>query len=199
MRAAFGSAGASPSHQTKMIGSRKDNSNWELLPPLKDLVRKDHPLIALDTKLSFDFVRERVSPLYSRLGRPSIPPETVFRVFLIGYLYGIHSERDLMAAVEESLAFRWFSGYPLREKLPSVSALVNCRKRCGPALFGEIFGELASQCEAAGVISLSAGRVYRELPKRASRTKQQSAADRFVGALFEEGIVTTETQSHREG
>lgn len=169
-----------------MIGDKKDTTSFEVLPPLRELVREDHPLLELDAKLNFDFVRERMSPLYSRIGRPSIPPETLFRIFIIGYLYDLRSEKNLLRAVADDLAFRWFARYPLGEKVPSASTLSACRRRCGAKLFTELLAELSRQCEAAGVISLSAAHAYRPLPKRAGRIRQHAAAERYVGSLFEE-------------
>jgi hypothetical protein len=83
---------------------------------LEDQVPETHLLRLIDKHISFEFVREQLKDSYSENGRPSIDPELLFRILLIGYLYGITSERRLSVA-------RIFS-VP-RRKL-SVVRLISC-------------------------------------------------------------------------
>src|SRR5215472_5973768 len=70
---------------------------------LEDQVPENHLLRLIDKHISFDFVRERLKDSYSAVGRPSIDPELLLRILLIGYMYGISSERKLV----ESCACIW--------------------------------------------------------------------------------------------
>ena len=62
---------------------------------LEDHVPEDHLLRRIDRHIDLGFLRQRFRPLYSPMGRPSIDPEVLLRMLLIGYLYGITSERRL--------------------------------------------------------------------------------------------------------
>ncbi len=64
----------------------------------------------IDRRVSFDFVRENLHDSYSDSGRPSIDPEVLLRILLLGYLYGITSERKLLEELRVHLAWRWFTG-----------------------------------------------------------------------------------------
>ena len=64
----------------------------------------------IDRHVSFDFVRENLHDSYSDSGRPSIDPEVLLRILLLGYLYGITSERKLLEELRVHLAWRWFTG-----------------------------------------------------------------------------------------
>ena len=74
---------------------------------LEDQVAENHLLRLIDKHISFDFVRERLKQSYSDIGRPSIDPELLLRILLIGYLYGITSERRLVEELRMHLAWRW--------------------------------------------------------------------------------------------
>ena len=76
---------------------------------LEDQIPDDHLLKRLDSCVDFRFVRERLRDAYSPMGRPSIDPEILLRLLLVGYLYGITSERRLVEEVRMHLAYRWFT------------------------------------------------------------------------------------------
>src|SRR3989442_5195085 len=70
---------------------------------LEDQIPEDHLLRLLDRYVHFSFVRERLKSFYSSTGRPSIDPEVLLRLLLVGYLYGITSERRLLEEVKMHL------------------------------------------------------------------------------------------------
>ena len=72
-----------------------------------DHVPLDHPLRALDAVLDFDRVRAVLADHYSHTGWPSIDPELMLRMLLVGYAFGILSERQLCDEVHLNLAYRW--------------------------------------------------------------------------------------------
>jgi hypothetical protein len=72
---------------------------------LEDQVPENHLLRLIDTHIDFSFVREQLKASYSDTGRPSIDPELLLRIVLIGYLYGISSERKLVEELRMHLAW----------------------------------------------------------------------------------------------
>ena len=74
---------------------------------LEDQIPENHLLRLIDKHISFEFVRQRLKDSYSETGRPSIDPELLLRILLIGYLYGITSERKLVEELGMHLAWRW--------------------------------------------------------------------------------------------
>ena len=75
---------------------------------LDDHVPKDHQLRGIDRHLDLDGIRAALKPFYSSTGRPSVDPELMIRMLLVGYCLGIRSERRLCEEVHLNLAYRWF-------------------------------------------------------------------------------------------
>jgi transposase len=73
---------------------------------LEDQIPETHLLRLIDRHVDFSFVRSRLQSFYSQTGRPSIDPEVLLRLLLVGYLYGITSERRLLDDVRMHLAYR---------------------------------------------------------------------------------------------
>src|SRR5271163_388903 len=88
---------------------------------LEDYVPADHPLRQLDAVLNFDQTRTVLAGHYSPIGRPSIDPELMLRMLLVGYAYGIRSERQLCNEVHLNLAYRWFCRLGLEGAVPDHS------------------------------------------------------------------------------
>jgi len=78
---------------------------------LEDQVPETHLLRLIEKHITFGFVREKLKESYSETGRPSIDPELLLRILLIGYLYGITSERKLIEELRMHLASRWFPAW----------------------------------------------------------------------------------------
>jgi transposase len=88
---------------------------------LEQHIPSEHLLRRIDTFLDFVAIREHLKPYYSQIGRPSIDPELMIRMLLIGYCYGIHSERRLCEEVSMNLAYRWFCQLGLEDAVPDHS------------------------------------------------------------------------------
>ena len=88
---------------------------------LENHVPEDHFLRCVDQFLDFKPLRAELAPLYSRTGRPSIDPELMIRMLLVGYLYGIRSETRLCEEVHLNLAYRWFCRLGLEGQVPDRS------------------------------------------------------------------------------
>lgn len=85
-------------------------------------------------------------------GRPSVDPEVIIRLFLIQAMDGIVHVRELMRQVQVNLAYRWFIGYRLDEKLPDHSTLSRALDRFGDEVFNELFERSISECKKSGLI-----------------------------------------------
>ena len=88
---------------------------------LDEHVPSDHLLRRIDLHLVLDEVRQALKPFYSRTGRPSIDPELMIRMLIVGYCMGIRSERRLCEEVHLNLAYRWFCRLGLDGKVPDHS------------------------------------------------------------------------------
>lgn len=119
---------------------------------LDDYVPQNHLLRIIDTYVDFEFVRKLVKPFYPDGGRPSTDPVVLFRMSLLGFLYGIVSERQLAEDVRLNLAYRWFLGYDMDETPPEHTALSKARARYGPGVFEQFFRRIVTQCQQAGLI-----------------------------------------------
>ena len=121
---------------------------------LEDHIPENHLLRLIDKHISFAFVRERLKDSYSDTGRPSVDPELLLRILLIGYLYGITSERKLVEELGMHLAWRWFTGLGFDQEIPHHSTF--SKNRHGrfqeSELFEELFAEIVKQCVEVGLV-----------------------------------------------
>jgi transposase len=125
---------------------------------LETFVPKDHFLRKVDRVLDLSFVRELTAPRYAAsLGRPSIDPVVYFRIQLVGYLYGIRSERRLCEDVYCNLAYRWFCRLSPEDGVPDHSSFTNIRDRYGEEIFETVFCKIISQCQAKGLVNEDCG------------------------------------------
>jgi transposase len=121
---------------------------------LEDQVPENHLLRLIEKHISFAFVRERLKDSYSETGRPSIDPELLLRILLIGYLYGVTSERKLVEELRMHLAWRWFTGLGFDQEIPHHSTF--SKNRHGrfqeSKLFEQLFEEIVVHCLQAGLV-----------------------------------------------
>ena len=97
---------------------------------------------------SFDFIYDLVAPYYPANGRLFIAPVSMFKMLLVGYLYGIKSERRLVQEVQLNIAYRWFCGFELGEKIPDHSTFskTRVRKWNESGFFQKAFLEIVRRC-----------------------------------------------------
>jgi transposase len=121
---------------------------------LEDHVPADHLLRALDAVLDFDRVRTVLVDRYSHTGRPSVDPELMLRMLLVGYAYGIRSERQLCSEVHLNLAYRWFCRLGLEGAVPDRSTF--SKNRYGrfreSDIYRVLFENVVNQCRKAGLV-----------------------------------------------
>jgi transposase len=120
---------------------------------LDDRVPKNHLLRQLVTAALAD-MHERLQPYYSEIGRPSVDPELMMRMLVIGYCYGLRSERKLTQEVELHLAYRWFCRLDLDDKVPHHSTFSENRlhRFRESDVFRHIFERVVAACMAAGLV-----------------------------------------------
>jgi transposase len=117
--------------EAAMMGRRRgDQASLFYEFRLDDRIPKDHLLRRIDgfVTAALADVHERLEPYYSEIGRPSVDPELMIRMLIIGYSYGLRSERRLTQEVELHLAYRWFCRLDLDDKVPhhSTSRRTGC-------------------------------------------------------------------------
>ena len=137
-----------------MMGQHSRSESLFYYFRIEDQVPETHLLRLIDRHVSLDFVREKLRDSYSETGRPSIDPEVLLRILLLGYLYGITSERKLLEELRMHLAWRWFTGLGFDQEIPDHSTF--SKNRHGrfqqSNLFQELFERIVEQCIQAGLV-----------------------------------------------
>lgn len=121
---------------------------------LEQLVPNNHLLRKIDKIIDFDFIYDEVEDLYSAVGRPSIDPVVLIKIVMIQYLFGIPSMRQTIREIEVNVAYRWFLGYSISEKIPHFSTFnKNYERRFKKTnLFNNIFVRILEIAEENGLI-----------------------------------------------
>jgi transposase len=121
---------------------------------LDEMVPQDHLLRDIDRVLDLSSLREHLAPYYSHTGRPSVDPELMVRMLLIGYCCGIRSERQLCYEVSMNLAYRWFCKLKITDQVPHHSTF--SKNRHGrfreSEAFRFVFEEVLKRCMEEGLI-----------------------------------------------
>ena len=94
---------------------------------LDDLVPADHLVRRLDAMVDLSWLRQELAPYYSHTGRPSIDPELMVRMLLVGYVFAIRSERQLCSELQVNMAYRWFCGLSIESTIPDHSLFSRAR------------------------------------------------------------------------
>lgn len=167
---------------------------------LDDVVPQDHLLRDIDRLLDFTELREHLAPYYSHTGRPSVDPELMIRMLLIGYCCGIRSERQLCYEVTMNLAYRWFCKLSITDKVPDHSTFSKNRHgRFREAeAFRFVFEQVLQRCMDEGLVGGEGFAVDASVVKAdASRQKHHEddddwgngsrAINEYLDALTEDG------------
>ena len=114
----------------------------------------DHLLRKIDAVLDLSWLRGELRPHYSDIGRPSIDPELMIRMLLVGYCYSIRSERRLCQEMQVNLAYRWFCRLGLEDQVPDHSTFsVNRHGRFRDSdILRKVFEEVVCGCMTAGLV-----------------------------------------------
>src|SRR5215510_13758342 len=121
---------------------------------LEDAVPDDHLVRAITGVLDLSWVHAELAPHYSNVGRPSIDPVLMIRMLVIGYVFAIRSERALCREVQVNLAYRWFCGLSIEDKVPDHSAFSRVRNERfrDSDFFRTVFERVVEACIRAGLV-----------------------------------------------
>ena len=140
-----------------MMG-RRDRDQGKLFYEFKldDMVPRDHLLRRMDVFVTTALgdLHAQLKPFYSEIGRPSVDPELMIRMLLVGYCYGIRSERRLCQEVALHLAYRWFCRLDLEDRIPhhSTFSLNRLGRFRESNILRHIFERVVVACMAAGLV-----------------------------------------------
>lgn len=139
-----------------MLRERKEEKLEYEFVSMERLVPQDHLLRKINKYIDFSFINDAVKDLYCEdNGRPAIEPVILFKMLFLKHLYGIRSERQLVRDIEVNIAYRWFLGFSLTDKIPDDSTISQNRRRRfkGTNVFQEIFDNIVFQAMANNLIS----------------------------------------------
>ena len=135
--------------------TKRENQQIEMhLITIEDLVPMDHLLRKVNDIIDLSFIYNEVENMYCHNnGRPSIDPVVLIKFLLIGFLYGINSERRISEEIQVNMAYRWFLGLDIMDKVPDHSTVSQNRRRRfnGSGLFRNIFQKIVSICIEKGL------------------------------------------------
>lgn len=138
-----------------MMGERRvDQAALFYTFSLEDHVPASHLLRSIDRFVELEGLRADLAPFYSAMGRPSIDPELLIRMLLVGYCFGIRSERRLCEEVHLNLAYRWFCRLGLEGAVPDHSTF--SKNRHGrfreSDLLRKLFDTVLRRCMSEGLV-----------------------------------------------
>ena len=121
---------------------------------LEEVVPDDHLVREIAAVLDLAWVRVELAPYYSSTGRPSIDPELMIRMLIIGYVFAIRSERALCRDVQVNFAYRWFCRLSIEDKVPDHSAFSRARndRFRDSDIFRSVFERVVNACIRAGLV-----------------------------------------------
>src|SRR2546422_969937 len=120
-----------------------------------DEVVPDDPLVReIAAILDLSWVHRELAAFYPEMGRPSIDPELMIRMLIIGYVFAIRSERAICRDVQVNLAYRWFCGLSIEDKIPDHSAFSRARHERfrDSDMFRRVFERVVEACIRAGLV-----------------------------------------------
>jgi len=183
-----------------MMGSRLQTTAMFQYFCLDDWVPADHLLRAIDRHIDLGAIREQLRPLYSEIGRPSIDPEILLRILLIGYLYGITSERRLLDEIGLNLAYRWFTGLGFDQAIPDHSTFSKNRhgRFRDSSIFRDLFEIVVQQCINVGLVqgerlSVDGTAIAADASSKSRVSREQLTEAAKVSRTLHEYLVEVET------
>jgi transposase len=137
-----------------MMGTSNNQTAMLHYTSVDQLVPADDPLRAIEAVIDWEVIRERMAPFYSPLGRPSMPPEQLLKAMLIGYLFGITSERWLMREIQVNLSYRRFLGLDLESEVWHATTFTKNRNQRfrESDLFRWLFDQVVAGAVAKGLV-----------------------------------------------
>jgi len=161
---------------------------------LEDHIPQDHLIRSIDRFVDLEDIRQYLVTFYSHTGRPSVDPELLIRMLLVGYCFGIRSERRLCDEVHLNLAYRWFCRLDVSDPVPNHSTFSKSRhgRFRESKLLRHLFEKTVTRCIAYGLVSgprlaVDASLIEADANKQNSTPKEdwdRSAIDPAAGAAL---------------
>ena len=169
---------------------------------IEDLVPKDHLLRDIDRAIDFNFIYDEVKGLYSEndWGKPGIDPVALFKIVFIQYLFGIRSMRQTIKEIEVNMAYRWFIGYDIGEKIPHFSTFGKnyTRRFEGTDVFERIFTHILNEAVDCGFVDASAVFIDGTHIKASANKKKSQPAEVEIQAKSYQKQLDEEIANDRE-
>jgi transposase len=152
---------------------------------LGDAVPEDHLVRKIDAALDLSWLRGELAPHYSSMGRPSIDPELMIRMLIVGYVFAIRSERLICREVQVNLAYRWFCKLGIEDAIPDHSAFSRARNERfrESEVLRRVFERVVETCIASGLVggegfAVDASLIQADANKQRSIAGQEWRRDR---------------------
>lgn len=135
---------------------QKYRNDCIILKTIEDIVPKEHLVRKMDAAIDLKFIEDEVESLYSAFGKPSIPPLVLFKLLIINYMFGINSMRKTCEECEVNLAYRWYLGLSIDEKIPDYSTWSQnyIRRYRGTEIFKTIFNKILKQAKEYKMLNM---------------------------------------------
>lgn len=186
-----------------MAMTNRNNNKHDcfIFSTLEQLVPQDHEVRKLEAAVDWTFIYPAVKDLYSSVGRPGIDPVVLFKMIIINYTFGYNSMRRTCREIEVNVAYRWFLGLAMDEKVPDYSTWSQnyIRRYRDSDVFDCIFGYILDQAIEAGFIDPTT--VYGDATHmKASANKRKSRKEEveLVRKVFENDLLEEINAVRRE-
>ena len=128
-----------------------------ILKTIDELVPQEHLVRKLDAVIDLKFIEDEAESLYSAFGKPSIPPVVLFKLLIINYMFGINSMRKTCEECEVNLAYRWYLGISIDDKVPNYSTWSQnyIRRYRGTEIFKTIFTRILKQANKYKMLNMN--------------------------------------------
>lgn len=175
--------------------------NSFIMATIDELVPQDHMVRKLEEAIDWTFIYPKVKDLYSEFGRPSIDPVVLFKMIFINYTFGINSMRETCKEIEVNVAYRWFLGYDISEKVPNYSTWSqNYIRRYGDSnIFDEIFEYILQEALDLNFIKLET--VFGDgthMKASANKRKHTKAEIEITKKAFEDDLLEEINRDRKE-
>ena len=168
---------------------------------MDDMVPQDHLLRIIDKAIDWNFIYDLVVEKYSRdNGRPSMDPVMLIKIPFIQYLYGIKSMRQTCKEIEVNVAYRWFLGLDMMDKVPHFSTFGKnyTRRFKDTDLFEQIFSHILMECYKYKLVDPTEVFVDATHVKARANNKKMQKRIAHEEALFYEELLKKEINEDRE-
>lgn len=181
-----------------MMGRMQEQDQLFYRFRLDDHVPEEHFLRRVDQFLDFEPLRSELAPLYSPIGRPSVDPELMIRMLLIGYLYGIRSETRLCDEVHLNLAYRWFCRLGLEGQVPERSTFSKNRhgRFAGGDVLRRVFETVVGVCTEQGLVGGTGALVDGSTVHADANRDKRAAPDAIQSCWAQREIISHPVQAY---